>query len=78
MAAPFARCDACGTRILEDETTCDACADSEAPCPRCGGLGYTTVRGEPNAAEPCGCRDDDLDDAQPDEASEWHDYDPDC
>lgn len=34
----------------------DSIPDREE-CPRCHGMGYRTVTGEPNLAYPCGCRD---------------------
>lgn len=37
-------------------------------CPRCNGLGYTLVRGEPNAANPCGCRDGEPEEEAPNPA----------
>jgi hypothetical protein len=52
-----------------------------APCKRCNGLGYISVRGEAMAAAPCGCadwQDDDDTEDEPTEWQEWRDYDPEC
>ena len=69
------RCNLC-QKIIDDDwhpgqedplddcaLLCPDCAE-EYECPDCGFIA-------------CNCPEDD-DDGQPDEAQEWHDYDPDC